>query len=305
MPNPLIPGTIRDRTGSTRILRRASQDIKRRYAGLKTDVLAIFGRIPVYQANDVYGQVFYGMSSQQLEALSAELQLAYQRWLLEKDPANVFWYRKHVDDAQQLGTAQSVANLTNLSTSYAAARTLEQVIYSAPYQTRLAMAQVKSYEHWTGMAATQKAELSQIIGRAVIDGKNPKAVATELMGRMEIGKSRAMLYLQTDITDTLRQAKMAEDQYASETLGIKTGLLWTSALLPTTRAHHAARTGKVFTAENVKQFYSVNGNRYRCHCSITTCLLDADGKPILTDRLKASMAAEHLAWQRAQALKQP
>jgi len=300
MANPIIPGSIRDRTGSTAIMRRATQEIKRRYAGLKVDVLAAFDRVPVYAANDEYGQVFYGLTPTQLEALSSELQLAYERWIVAKDPANVFWYSGYVDDAAQLGAAQTVANLTNLSASYAAARTLEQVIYSAPYQTRLAMAQIKSYEHWTGLAATQKAELSQIIGRAVIDGKNPKAVRAELMDRMDIGKSRAMLYLQTDITDTLRQARMAEDEYAEQTLGVKTGELWTSALLPTTRAHHAARSGKVYTREEVKQFYSVNGNRYACHCSIASCLLDADGKPILTDRLKASMAAEHLAWQKAQ-----
>jgi len=303
MPNPIIPGTLRDRTGSTAIMRRGVAEIKRRYAGLTADVLAAFDRVPVYAANDVFGQVFYGLTPTQLEALSSELQAAYERWLITKNPAYIFWYSGYVDDAAQLGTAQSVANLTNLSASYAAARTLEQVIYSAPYQTRLAVAQLKSYEHWTGLAASQKAELSQIIGRAVIDGKNPKAVRAELMERMDIGKSRAMLYLQTDITDTLRQARMAESDYAAETLGVNTGLLWTSALLPTTRQHHAARTGRIFKTEEVKQFYSVNGNKFRCHCSITEALLDADGKPILTDRLKASMAAEHLAWQKSQAVK--
>jgi len=305
MPNPIIPGSIRDRTGSTAIMRRAVADIKRRYAGLKVDVLAAFDRVPVYAANDVFGQVFYGLTPTQLEALSSELQAAYERWLITKNPAYIFWYSGYVDDAQQLGTAQSVANLTNLSASYAAARTLEQVIYSAPYQNRLAVAQLKSYEHWTGLAATQKAELSQIIGRAVIDGKNPKAVRAELMERMDIGKSRAMLYLQTDITDTLRQARMAESDYAAETLGVKTGLLWTSALLPTTRAHHAARHKNVYTTEQVKQFYSITANKMRCHCSVTEALLDENGKAILTDRLKASMAAEHLAWERSQALAHP
>lgn len=301
MANPIIPGTIRDRTGSTAIMRRAVAEIKRRYAGLQTEVLAIFARVPVYQANDEYGQVFYGMTPIQFEALSTELQAAYERWIASgKDPANVFWYSQHIDDASQLGTAQSVANLTTLSETYAAVRTLERVIYSQPYQTRLAMAQVKSYQHWTGLAASQKSELSEIIGRAVIDGKNPKAVRTEIMERLDVSRSRAAQYAQTDITDTLRQARMAEADYTAESLGMKIGLLWTSALIPTTRPHHAARNGKVYTSDQVKQFYSVNGNRYRCHCAITEALLDADGVPILTDRLKASMAAEHLAWKRSQ-----
>jgi len=67
-------------------------------------------------------------------------------------------------------------------------------------------------------------------------------------------------------------------------LGIKTGMLWTSALIPTTRSWHAAKNGKVLTTAEVKAFYSVNGNRYRCRCAQTEALLDADGKPILTKK---------------------
>ena len=302
MPNPTIPGTIRDRTGSAAIMRRVVADIKRRYAGLQTDVLAIFARVPVYQVNDTYGQVFYGLTPQQLELLSEELQAAYARWIASaKDPANVFWYSQYIDDAQQMGTAQSVANLTALAPSYAAARTLEAVVYSAPYQTRLAMAQIKSYEHWTGLAASQKSELSEIIGRAVIDGKNPKAVRTEIMERLDVSRSKAAQYAQTDITDTLRQARIAEADYTAENLGMKIGLLWTSALIPSTRSWHASRNGKVFDSAEVKAFYSVNGNRYNCRCAVTEALLDDEGKPILTDRLKASMLAERKAWEASRA----
>jgi uncharacterized protein with gpF-like domain len=192
-----------------------------------------------------------------------------------------------------------VANLGNLSAVYAASRTLESIVYSTPYQNRLAMAQIKSYEHWTGLAAQQKTELAQIIGRAVVDGKNPKAVRTEIMERLEVTRSKAAQYAQTDITDALRQARWAEAEYAGESMGLKIGLLWTSALKPTTRSWHASRNGKVFTAEEVKAFYGQRGNRYNCYCGQTEALLDADSRPILTDKLKASMLAEGQAWERA------
>lgn len=300
--NPIIPGTIRDRTGSTAILRRTLAEIKLRYAGLQADVLAMFDRVPVYSLNDSFGQFAYGMTPEQMAALSLELQAAFERWIAAgRDPAYSFWYSAYLDDASQLGAAQSAANLTNLSASYAAVRTVESIVYSVPYQTRLAMAQIKSFEHWTGLAATQKADLSQIIGRAVVDGKNPKAVRTEIMEKLEVSRSKAAAYAQTDITDTLRQAKWAETDYASESLGIKIGLLWTSAFLPTTRASHAARSGRVYTTEEVKAFYERDGNRYRCHCGQTQALLDADGKPILSNKLKASMLAERTTWEKSQA----
>ena len=308
--NPAIPGTTQDRTGSAGILRRAVADIRRRFAGLQRDVLAIFDGIRIVEPmplplafNDAttgMQRTIYALTPDELAAVSFALQQALERWIAGgRDTANLLWWATYDAQAAQLGAAQSVANLTNLSAAYAATRTLQEVVFSEAYRNRVAMAQVKSYEHWTGLSAGMRSELSQIIGRAVVDGKNPKAVRAEIVERLDVSKARAIGYAQTDITDTLRQARIAEADYAADELGLAIGLLWTSALIPTTRPWHASRNGKVYTSEEVRAFYAVNGNRYRCHCATTECLLDADGKPILTDALKASMAKERAAWERA------
>lgn len=297
--NPIIPGTPADRTGALGILRRAVREIDRRWAGLQAGVLAIFGAIPVYAINagETVDMFRYGLPPDQMARLSAELQAAVERWIADgRDPANVFWWSQYVSESAQLGTAQSVANLANLSPAYAAARSIETVIYSEPYVQRLAMAQFKSYEHWTGLASQQKSELAQIIGRAVTDGKSPKAVATEIAERLGVSKAKAKQYAQTDITDTLRQARWAESEQAQQDFGLKVGLLWTSALLRTTRPWHASRHGRIYSQQQVREFYGKHGNRYNCHCSTTECLLDADGKPILTEKLRAKMGAEKVQW---------
>lgn len=301
--NPVITGTTRDRTGSAGILRRAVAEIRRRYAGLQRDVLAIFDGIRTLDLNDATGtmpRTVYLMTPEEMAAVSQMLADALARWIANgRDPAHLLWWSRYDAEAAQLGTAQSVANLTNLSASYAATRTLQTVVFSEPYRTRVGVAQIKSYDHWTGISAGMRSELSQIIGRAVVDGKNPKAVRSEIMERLDVSKSRAIGYAQTDVTDTLRQARWAEAEHARDELDISIGLLHTSALLPTTRPTHAARNGKVYSPEDVRAWYERDGNRYRCHCAQTECLLDADGKPILTDALKASMAAEKAAWQKS------
>lgn len=297
--NPIIPGTASDRTGALGILRRAIREINRRWAGLQTDVVAIFEAIPVYAINagETVDMFRYGLPPEQMARLSAELQAAVERWIADgRDPANLFWWSQYVSESAQLGTAQSVANLVNLSPAYAAARSIEAVIYSEPYVQRLAMAQFKSYEHWTGLAAQQKSELAQIIGLAVTDGKNPKAVKTEIAERLGVSAAKAKQYAQTDITDTLRQARWAESEQAQEDFGLKIGLLWTSALLRTTRPWHASRHGRIYSQQQVREFYGKDGNRYNCHCSTTEALLDADGKPILTDKLRAKMGGEKVKW---------
>ena len=298
--NPIRPGTSTDRTGSAGIQRRAVAAIRRRYAGLQREVLGIFDGIRILEVNEAsISRTIYALTPDELAAVSYALQQALDRWIASgRDPAHTFWWAPFDAEAAQLGAAQSVANLGQLSAAYAASRSLQEVVFSQPYRNRVAMAQIKSYEHWTGISAGLRSELSQIIGRAVVDGKNPRAVRAEIMERLDVSKSRAIQYAQTDITDTLRQARWAEADDAEEQFGLRIGMLWTSALLPTTRETHARRNGRVYTQQECREFYDRDGNRYRCHCGQTEALLDTDGKPILTDTLKKSMRSELEAWEK-------
>lgn len=264
--NPTIHGTKTDRTGAGGILRRAGAEIRKRYAALTRAILERFDRVPVYALNDIRtGPVRYGLTADQLAGIAEELQAAVQRWLLDgRDPQYAFWWDRYVEEANHLGTMQAQANLAGLSPVYASARTVEAIIYSEPYRNRIAMAKFKSYEHWTGLAAQQRAELAQVIGQAVADGMNPREARRLIQQRLDVSKAKALSYAQTDITDTLRQAKWAEDDAAEAELQVRTGELWTSALIPTTRAWHASRNGKVYTREQVRAFYQERGNRYNC-----------------------------------------
>lgn len=297
--SPIVPQNRADRTGSAGIIRRASAVVRRRFEGLRKDVLVIFDRIPVYSINDVRSpEVRYGLTADQLAGIAEELSATLQRWIgAERDPSGLLWWEPFDEEASQLGTAQSVANLRNISSVYAAARDLAQVIYSDAYRTRVRIAKFRSNEYWTGLAADQRQKLAEVIGRAVADGKNPRTVRKEIQETLEIGKARALLYAQTDITNTLREARVAEAEYAEVEFGIKTALLWTSALLPTTRPWHASRSGRTYTPAEVKAFYAQGGNRWNCYCSTTECLLDEEGKPILTKKLQSAMANERKAWQ--------
>lgn len=300
--NPIIPGDTGDRTGTAGIRRRAGAAIRRRFAGLLRDVLAIFDGIRIYSPNDAQRQAprtIYALTADEMATLTRELHEALSRWIArDQQQASAHWWAGFDAEAAQLGSAQAAANLAGLAPAYAATRSLQQIVFSTPYRNRLAMAQIKSYEHWTGLAGSMRSELSQIIGRAVVDGKNPRAVRKEIAERLDVSKARALQYGQTDITDTLRQARQAEADHAEETLGLRLGMLWTSALKATTRASHAVRHGRVYSTAEVRAFYEQRANRYNCYCSTTECLVDDDGRPILTDTLKSAMAKEKATWDR-------
>lgn len=268
---PLIPGTAEDRTGAQGIMRRANAAIRQRWAGLEAEVLAIFARIRVIgevAQNDQSSapRTIYALTPEEMAAVAQALGEAFDRWLeaVAGGSYRSHWYAQFDLEAARLGAAQSVANLTGLSATYAASRDLSSAIFSQPFQNRVAMAQIKSYEHWTALSAGERSVLSQIIGRGIADGKNPRAVVAEIQERMGVSRSKAEQWAQTDITDTLRMTRLDERDWAVENLGMAIGLLWKSALIPTTRPHHAARNGRTYTSAEVRDFYSRDGNIYRC-----------------------------------------
>lgn len=296
--NPLIPGTPRERTGTGAILRRAVAEIGVRFASLQAEVLAAFDRVPFYARNDA-NAVLYGMTAEQMAQLSGELQASLDAYIARYgEDVYRFWWSPYVAEASQLGSAQAAANLANLSPAYAATRNLQSILFSEPYRNRVGIAQTKSYAHWSGQSAQIRAELAQIIGSAVADGRPPREVKGLIRDRLGVSESKAKSFAQTDITDSLRQARWAESEQASEQFGLDIRLLHTSALLPTTRPTHSSRHGKVFTSQQVRDWYAKDGNRYNCFCSQTECLVDASGKPVLTGKLKAKMRFEVDQWER-------
>lgn len=296
MKNPLIPGNKKDRTGTAGILRRCLAVINVRFAALETAVLALFDGIQTYALNDAAG-VLYAMTPAQLAQLAGELSASLDYWIMNNsEDAARFWYSPYVAEAHQLGAAQSWINIANLSAPYAATRNLQLIMFSEPYKNRVGIAQTKSYEHWRKAGAEVRGELAQIIGSAVADGRSPTQVRSLIRDRLGVSAAKARSYAQTDITDSLRQARWAEADAAREDFGLDVRELWTSALLPSTRVTHASRHGKVFTSDECRAFYSKDGNRYACHCATTTCLVDTDGRPVLTSGLKKKFKEEKADW---------
>ena len=106
---------------------------------------------------------------------------------------------------------------------------------------------------------------------------------------------RAKTIAQTEQVGALRQAQWNETDWAADRLGMNTGLLWLSALKPTTRSWHANRHGKVYTTEEVRDFYAENGNRYNCYCSQIPVLLNDDGS-IFNQGLAEKLEKERKSW---------
>lgn len=299
--NPIVSKSTTNPTITESLLSKVDRDIERRIKGYKEEAVTAFERIPSYSANASVEEIeryVYGLTADQLLLLQTTLDAIAEKWLVSGLPNGGFWMQAYIEEASNLGTAQSSANLTQLSEVYAASRPIEAVLYSAPYIQRVAVVVAEDYAHWTGLASESKAKLSSIIAQGVADGVNPRSVVTQIKESLDVTRSKARSIAQTDIVGALRQARWAEADATEKELGIKVMMLWSSALKPTTRPNHASRHGKVYSTKEVRAFYSNRSNIYNCYCAQTEALVDSDGKLIASDTLKDGMKRQRDTWQK-------
>lgn len=292
------------------------RDIEDRYLGIKRALKALFdqrltGRerevnshnwhflchdhgedMRLYQVNA--GKFIYDMSAQELADLLEAVQAILDDYLLEGGEQNL-WAIDYVVAEYERGTFSAYTNLSQQSPVYAAQTSIHQLLSSPAYLNQIAASRVTTYSDWRGISDDARRDLAGVISDAVSRGVSPRETASVISKRLDVSMSKAKTIAQTEQVGALRQAQWNETDWTADRLGLNTGLLWLSALKPTTRSWHASRHGKVYTTEEVRDFYAENGNRYNCYCSQIPALLNDDGS-IFNKGLAERLAKERKEW---------
>ena len=314
---PVVPRSKVDPTRSAKQVTAMFRDIEERYLGIKRALKSLFdqrmtGRERevnshswhflchvngddqrLYQVNA--GKFIYDMTPQELAELLEAVQGILDDYLLDGGENNQ-WAMDYVVAEARRGTLESFNNLSQQSQVYASQTTLQQLLSSPGYQNQIASARLTTFSDWKAISDAARADLTGIITDAVARGVNPRETASVISKRLDVSMSRAKTIAQTEQVGALRQAQWNETDWAADRLGLNTGLLWLSALKPTTRSWHASRHGMVYTTEEVRDFYAVNGNRYNCYCSQIPVLLNDDGS-IFNEGLADKLAKERQLWK--------
>lgn len=293
------------------------RDIEDRYLGIKRALKSLFdqrltGRerevnshnwhflchdhgddLRLYQVNA--GKFIYDMTAAELADLLQVVQSILDDELLEGGSQNL-WAMDYVIAEYDRGTLNAFTNLSVQSQVYASQTTLQQLLSSPGYLNQIAAARLTTFSDWKVISDTARGDLANIITDAVARGVNPRETASVISKRLDVSMSKAKTIAQTEQVGALRQAQWNETDWAADRLGLNTGLLWLSALKPTTRTWHASRHGKVYTSEEVRDFYAENGNRYNCYCSQIPVLLNDDGS-IFNEGLADKLKKERISWK--------
>ncbi|ORM64223.1 phage head morphogenesis protein [Pantoea rodasii] len=265
-----------------------------RERGTNRQLHAVHGNV-IYQVNS--SAYVYDMSATQLADLLQRVQIILDDALLEGGSSNL-WALSYVSDEYERGTHQAFTNLSVQSPIYEQQTTLAQLLSSPAYQNQVAAAYVSTYSDWLLESDRARGDLANVISDAIGRGINPRETARIISKRLDVSMARAKNMAQTEQVGALREAQWNETEWSKERLGLNTALLHLSALKPTTRTTHAFWHGKTRTVDEVREWYSRDGNRYHCYCSQIPVILDDDGK-IVNTGLVERLIKERKEWQQA------
>lgn len=286
--SPIIPSNFGDPTGTDSIERRAMADCLARVA-LSTrayiDALDQIEFVAIATNARYEFRTLPNILSQILE-LTGQL---VDSLFTEGGQRNLWFSVGYVVPAYEKGTGQAWRNLGVQSTQYASTRpTIQSLLQSEPYQNRIGLIRAREFENMKGLSATIKQNMSQQLTAGLAQGIGPREIAKNLTEQAGIEESRANRIARTEVNQALRTARLDESQDAKQRLGILLKVMHLSALSPTTRATHAARSGNLYTVEEERDWYADDGNAINCKCSQTEVVVDKQGQPLskgLIDRV--------------------
>ena len=278
-----------DPTGQAGTRRRANQDNNRRLNDSAREVLAIWRNVKakkttrkkiINQESDTLDFYVYDLTPQQRQNLALDVSDSVNENMeTEGDIPPLDWYHEqYVEQAYRGGTIQENSTIAVLLALIAGSVVIETVdiLLSTRYLDDLEVEIAGDYPLFDGLSSTTIKQVVRVINEGIKAGLGKRAIGRQIIERYEVAKSSAKRIVDTEINRAYNNGRtdlINEYRARGEPLAVQ----HISALLSTTRPHHAARHGRAYTPEQQNQWWNTGTNRINCHCSVRAIVINRDG----------------------------
>ena len=270
-----------DPTGQGKNRRSAYRKVASRLNDAQKTIKSIIRDIPVTTRrqtpiNNAEQTTIYEYQVDQ-EQLNRQVRQIIAAEVLETDmiepPAN--WYLlSDVEMAYRQGTVEEKRDFDNMvaaaiatgaiSLAFFQPQGVEQLLFSDLYRQSLKAQQIGTFNAVKSISETAAAQVLQRINSGFQAGLSKKIIVNRITERFDVAKSSAKRITETEINAAYNNAKMDATRILASQAGLRAGVIHISALLPTTRPHHAARHGNAYTAEDQNAWWDSDANRINC-----------------------------------------
>lgn len=299
-----------DPTGQNRNRKKGARALQSRITRAERQIKALFRAIPkerrrqagiINNAEVTFYDYDYPPIEQ--ERLTSQVQGILDEELETIDPQmppDWFW-QDNLEQPYRQGTVQTVNSLNQQIAAAAIAGIvvrglapqpvpIDNVLQSQAYLDRLNNVYVSNYPTIKGLSQNTTKQVMQQINAGIKAKQPPSVIAETISERFDVSRSSAKRIADTEINQAFTNAEMDATVIAADVTGLRAGVIHISALLPTTRNHHANRHGNAYTVEQQRQWWDTGTNRINCKCSTISVLIDAKGKVVDTNKQKTIKA---------------
>ncbi len=254
----------------------------------------------------------YQLDSQKFQSINLFLQQLLYGELLDNQQGvftNRWWLNANLTSAYTDGTSDALQSAKNIAvpavvgveiSQQLRSTQLEQIVFSPSFQNRVGLVHARVFEEMKGLTDSSKSDLSATLARSMAKGAGIREVTKDVMARVDVSHNRAIRIARTEILNVYRSASATETDEINENVYDDSEWhmvsLWWSALSPTTRKSHAIRHSLTYSTQEVRQFYSVNGNAIFCLCSQSPVLANKRTGEILQKPLQDRMKKQKTAY---------
>jgi len=222
----------------------------------------------------------YDLTAQAKQDLSVDISESVNSNLETQGSAPPFdwYYEQYIEQAYRGGTIQENAMIAVLLAIVTGSVIIETsaILSSTSYLDLLKAAVNKNYPSFKGLSETTSKQIFQVITDGIDGGLSKSAIRRKIIKRYEVSKSSAKRIVDTEVNRAYNNARTDLIKFYRDS-GEPLAVQHISALLATTRAHHAARHGRAYTPEQQNLWWNQGQNRINCHCSIRAIVVNRDG----------------------------
>jgi len=262
-PTPEDPGAQRGNRA------KAFRAFRARLSATRKRLLEMVKSLPSTYVTNEYA---YPTVRPQTDVTNEVEQIIWGEWQIdEEDETFAWWLLPYIELPFRQGALQQMQELNRLlqaldtvtgpinPDTYVLSRKYRDALQIKLTETRLA---VKT------MGQRTAADVSRTILEGIQQGLSNGQIAANVGKRFDVAKSSAKRLVDTEVSKAYNDSRLRAVQVARDETGVNLLVQHISALLPTTRAHHAARHKKWYTPEAQREWWDEGSNRINCYCVI-------------------------------------
>jgi SPP1 gp7 family putative phage head morphogenesis protein len=257
-------GNVRNTTAKLRKrLRRSQQRVLREFKAIPVTAVNAREKFYAYQ----YDVDFLWLTI--LDIMQGEL------GTMSQTMPHDWWYKSQIELPWRQGVLDEITDFNRIVKEPV---TVQPILYSPQYLSGLRDAQSVNYGLIKTLGQDTAKSVFQVINDGMKGALTPTEIKQNIKDRFGVSESNAKRIARTEVNRAYTDARLNTVEQLEGLSGVGMGVVHKSALIPTTRRHHAARHNKVYTVQQQRKWWNTGANKINCYCSIRSIVFNEDGE---------------------------